>query len=137
VKHGGGSFARLDHHTLDVGVPFQLLFDFVHVDGSSPFHLHLDGIQTVGIRNVEPTFAKFTAVDYQDPVAGGKEIGDRRFHCARAGRRQHKNIVFRSEEFFESLTRFVENLVKLRRAMMDHGRRHRQRDFIGNRRRAG
>jgi hypothetical protein len=74
--------------------------------------------------------------DDEDGVTGREEVGDGRLERAGARRGEDEDVVLRPEHLLQALDRLVEDVLEVRRAVMDHRLRHGGEDLRRNRRRA-
>jgi hypothetical protein len=105
--------------------------------GASPLDDDLVRAHAVGLADLRPALAELPAVHDDDLVARGQEIRDGAFHRAGAGRGEHEDVTRRPEELAEPVLHLGENRGELRRAMVDHGQRHRGQHFRRDGRRPG
>src|SRR5206468_4129795 len=102
-----------------------------------PLAFQSDGIDAVRLGELSPALAELAAVDDDHRVAPLQEIDERRLHRAGAARGEDEHVLPGLKEILQPLADPAEDLLELRRSVMDDGLRHPQREPFGNRRRTG
>jgi hypothetical protein len=73
---------------------------------------------------VRPALAKLARRQHQHPIARRGQIRDRSLHGSRAGARQQQHVILRAHKNLQLRQHLLEKGAKLRRAVVNVGRRH-------------
>jgi hypothetical protein len=75
VRGTGGTFRRLDEHSLHIGIGGQRFFECFWFYGFAIRLLDQDGVQSVSFGDLGPSLAEFSGGADDDSIAGLKAIG--------------------------------------------------------------
>ena len=116
------NFCRADRS--DGRIRFQKLFDFFGFDCLAPFDIDGNELNSVGLADFSPPFAKLSSTNNDGFIPFRKEVGNRPFHCTGPGGGENQHLVFRLEEILHPFSDFSIDFLKLRLPVVHDGLRH-------------